>query len=59
MSHTKTAMNTGTRETRYRDIDRMPQHQQLIYFYKFIFYFIDYGIAFYKMFNLLKSITQF
>ena len=31
MSHTEAAMNTGTCEHRYRDFDRMLQHQQQIF----------------------------
>ena len=50
-------MNTGTCEPRYRDFNIMLQHQQLIYFYKFIFVFIDWSIVFYRVFNLLKSIA--
>ena len=38
MSHTEAAMNNGTREHRYRDFDRMLQHQQqTFFFHKFIF----------------------
>ena len=59
MSKTYAPMDTGTCEPRYRDFDRMPQHQQLTYFYKFMFVFIDWSIVFYRMFNFLKSITWF
>ena len=32
MSHTETAMNIETCESRDRDFNRMPQHQTLTYF---------------------------
>ena len=59
MTHTETAMNIGTCEPRYRDFNRKPQHQQLTYFYNVYFIFIDWSVAFYRVFNLLNGSCSF
>ena len=33
MSHTESSLNTGTCGSRYRDFDKMLQHQQLTFFF--------------------------
>ena len=49
-------MNTGTCELLYQDFDRMLQHQQLTFFFTNLYFCIDWSIAFYKVFNLVKFI---
>ena len=56
MSHTEAAMNNGTREHRYRDFDRMLQHQQQTFFFTSLYFCIDWSVAFYKVFTLVKLI---
>ena len=59
MSDTEASVDTGTCEPRYRDFDIQLQHQQDIFFLYVCIYFINWSVAFNRMFNLTKPIKQF